>query len=163
MLCFETLCTSWVDLSWNFLSWSMFIRWGDGTSRNDVSPYDCSCTFGPQINRPLWHNVPRLIFPCHYALYNTFRLVQNDREVSMQGHCVSGTIHLGDQGSQNIRSGTHRFRTSRHPTFEGYYNGIVLIDIHFHFNWRRWLYEQSPIKVWVRNCSPVSQDFWRKT
>jgi len=34
----------------------------------------------------------------------------------MQGHCVSGTIHLGAQGSQKIRMGTHRFGTSHHPT-----------------------------------------------
>jgi len=43
-------------------------------------------------------------------------LVQNDRDVSLKGHCVSGTIRLGDQGSQNIRTGSHRFGTSRHPT-----------------------------------------------
>jgi len=42
--------------------------------------------------------------------------MQNGRDVSMQGHCVSGTIHFGDQGSQKIRTGTHRFGTSRHPT-----------------------------------------------
>jgi len=34
----------------------------------------------------------------------------------MQGHCVSGTTHLGEQGSQKIRTGTHRFGTSRHPS-----------------------------------------------
>jgi len=70
------------------------IRWGDGTSRNNVSPYE----------------------PCHYALYNMFWLIQNYSDISMQGHCVSGTINLGDQGSQNIHTGTHRFGTSRHPT-----------------------------------------------
>jgi len=37
--------------------------------------------------------------------------VQDDRDVSTQGHCVSGTIHLGDQGSQKAR-----FGTSRQPT-----------------------------------------------
>jgi len=35
----------------------------------------------------------------------------------MQGHYVSETIHFGIQGFQNIRTGTHRFGTSRHPTF----------------------------------------------
>jgi len=94
---------------------SSAFRWGDGTSRNDVSPYKCSGTPGPQINRPMWRNVPGSIHPCHYALCTTFRLVKNDRDISMRGHCVSGTIHLGDQGSQNIRTGTHRFGTSRHP------------------------------------------------
>jgi len=71
--------------------------WGDGTFRNDVSSFECSGTPGPQINRPLRHNVPGLIHPCHYALYNTFRLVQNDRDVTMQGYCVSRTMHLRDQ------------------------------------------------------------------
>ena len=41
--------------------------------------------------------------------------MHNDGDVSTQGHCVSGTIHLGDQGSQKIGTGTHRFGTSRHP------------------------------------------------
>jgi len=98
--------------------WCVQTVWGDGTSRNLVSPYECSGTPGPQMNRPLWHNVPELIHPCHFASYNTFRLVQNDRDVSMQGHCVSGSLHLGDQGSENIRTGTHRLGTSRHPTVQ---------------------------------------------
>jgi len=85
-------------------------------SWSDMSPYECSVNPGPKIKRPLWHNDPGLKHPCHYALYNTFRLVQSDRDGSMQRHCVSGTIHLGDQGSQKIRAGTHRFGTSRHPT-----------------------------------------------
>jgi len=51
----------------------------------------------------------------HYALCNTFRLVQNGRDVSMQGHCVSRPIHLWGPGSQKIPTGTHRFGTSRHP------------------------------------------------
>ena len=61
-------------------------------------------------------DVPGLIHLCHYSLYNTFRLVENDRDVSMQGQCLSGTIHFGDQGSEKIRTGTHCFETSRHPT-----------------------------------------------
>ena len=48
--------------------------------------------------------------------FNMFRLVQNDSDVLMQGHCVIGTNHLGDQTSKSIRTGTHRFGTSRHPT-----------------------------------------------
>ena len=91
-------------------------KWlGDGTSRNNVSSCECSGTPCRRINRPLWHNVPGLVHPCHYALYKTFWLVQIGRDISMQGHCVSGTIHLGDQGSQNIHTGTHRFGTSCHP------------------------------------------------
>jgi len=46
-----------------------------------------------------------------YVLYHAY----NDRAVSIKGHCVSGTFDLGDQGSQNMRTGTHRFKTSRHP------------------------------------------------
>jgi len=42
--------------------------------------------------------------------------IQNDMDVSMQGHCVSGTNHFGDQESQKICSGAHRFGTSHHPT-----------------------------------------------
>jgi len=42
-------------------------------------------------------------------------LRHNDEDVSMQGHCVYGMIHFDDQGSQNIRTGTHRFRTFHHP------------------------------------------------
>ena len=33
----------------------------------------------------------------------------------MQGHCVTRDDLFGDQGSQKIRTGTHRFGTSRHP------------------------------------------------
>jgi len=42
--------------------------------------------------------------------------MQNDKDVSMQEHFVSGTIDLGDQVPQNIRDETHCFGTSRHPT-----------------------------------------------
>jgi len=34
----------------------------------------------------------------------------------MQEHCVFGTVHLGDQGSKKILTGTHRFGTFRHPS-----------------------------------------------
>jgi len=40
--------------------------------------------------------------------------MNNDRDILMPGHSVSWTIHSGDQGSQNILTGTHRFRTSHH-------------------------------------------------
>jgi len=61
------------------------------------------------------HNVPAFIHPCHCALCYTYRLMHNERDVSMQGHCVSGTNHFGDQVSQKIYTETHRFRTSHHP------------------------------------------------
>ena len=49
-------------------------------------------------------------------LHWTFRLVQNDRDVSF----FAGTLCFRDDssrgpGSQNIRTGTHRLGTSRHP------------------------------------------------
>ena len=34
----------------------------------------------------------------------------------MQGYCVPGTCHFGDQGSWKVRSGTHHFTKSNHPT-----------------------------------------------
>jgi len=45
-------------------------------------------------------------------------VMQYDRDVSLQGHCVYGKINFGDQGSQKIRTGTHHFRTSHHPTLK---------------------------------------------
>jgi len=36
----------------------------------------------------------------------------------MQTHCVSGTIHFVDKGSQKFISGAHRFETSRHSIFK---------------------------------------------
>ena len=41
--------------------------------------------------------------------------MHNDRDVSMQGHYVTSDDILGNQGSQKIPTGTHRFGTSRHP------------------------------------------------
>ena len=51
--------------------------------------------------------------------------MQNDRDVSLQVNWVPGMIRLGDQGSQNIRAVTHRFRTSRHPTFDWLFSLIL--------------------------------------
>jgi len=42
----------------------------------------------------------------------------------MKGHCVLGTIYLRDQGTQNIRTGTHRFGTSRHTTHLDHYGHV---------------------------------------
>jgi len=94
------------------------IRWGDGTSWNDVSLYKVSRTPSPQNESSQKHNVPALIHPCHYASCGMFRLINNDRDVGIlqQEHCVSGTIHFRDQKIQKIRTGTHRFRTPHHPT-----------------------------------------------
>jgi len=78
------------------------IRWGDGTTRNNVSQCECSGTPGPQINRPLLHNVPGLIHSCHFAPYTTFRLLQNDRDLSMQGDCAPGRLILGTRGPRKF-------------------------------------------------------------
>jgi len=40
---------------------------GDGTSRNDVSPYELSMTPGPQNESSQKHNVPVLKHPRHYS------------------------------------------------------------------------------------------------
>jgi len=90
-------------------------RWDDETGRPETM---CTRTnvLGPLVPKLIIPCDTMLIHPCHFALYNTFRLGQNDRDVSMKGHCVHGTIYLGDQGSQNIRTGTHGFGTSGHPT-----------------------------------------------
>jgi len=47
---------------------------------------------------------------------NPDRLMHNSRKALMQGHCLSGTTNFGDQGSPKTRTGTHRCRTSHHPT-----------------------------------------------
>jgi len=39
--------------------------------------------------------------------------------ISIQGRGVKRDDEFGDQGSQNIRTGTHRLGTSRHPTWVG--------------------------------------------
>jgi len=137
---------------------TQFIRWGDGTSRNAVSLYKFSGTLGPQIIRPWWHNIPALIHPCHYASYNMYRLMQNGRDLSMRGHCVYGTIHFGDQGSQKIRTGTHCFGTHRHPTVYSLpwaknifpslllakNNAFPLADIPLCSDLRRWTMRRCP-------------------
>jgi len=56
----------------------------------------------PKMNRPgntlsLEGYIPVLIctIQCIYVM-------QNERDVSMQGHCASGKIHLGDLGSRKF-------------------------------------------------------------
>ena len=49
---------------------------------------------------------------------NVLYRAYNVRDESIQGHCVSGRIHLWDQGSQSILMGTHRFGTSTHSTIQ---------------------------------------------
>jgi len=42
-------------------------RWGDGMSRNDVSPYKFYGTAGRLDESFRKHNVPALKHPCHFA------------------------------------------------------------------------------------------------
>ena len=105
------------------ISW---VRWRGGIPK----------TMCPRTN-VLGSLVPKLIVPCdkmsldwytspcHYAFYTTFFwLGQISRDVSVLGHCFfPGTIHLGDQGSQNIRTGTHRFRDAP-PSPHHFHEGV---------------------------------------
>jgi len=90
--------------------------WGDGTSRNDVSLDECSGTLGPLNETSRKHKVPALIHPCYFAPTKTYCIMPYDRDVSIKGHCVTRKDSIADKGFQNIRTGTHRFGTSRHPT-----------------------------------------------
>jgi len=65
-----------------------------------MSPYEFSGTSSPQINCPGKHNVPGMINPCHYSIcmiqyINVYVCDVHDRDVSMQGDCVSGKIFSG--------------------------------------------------------------------
>jgi hypothetical protein len=96
-------------------SWFLFILqglslWDDGTSRNDVSPYELSGTPGPLYEFSRKHNVPALIHPCNFAPTKTYRLMHNDKEVSNQGHCVPRDDSFGDQGFPERSDGDTSFR-----------------------------------------------------
>jgi len=54
-------------------------------------------TMCPSTN-VLGHLVPKLIHPCHFDHIYVLFPAYNDKDVSIQGHCVSGTINFGDQG-----------------------------------------------------------------
>jgi len=73
-------------------------RWGDGTSQNDVSPYECSRNPGPLDELSRKHNIPALIHPCQFAPTKTYCIKHNDRDVSIQDIVPPGTIHLGTKG-----------------------------------------------------------------
>jgi len=79
-----------------------------GITISPMDPKKGGVTGRPEIMCPrtnvLGRLVPKLIVPCdtmsldcpcHYALYNKFRLVRNEGDVSLQGHSVSGTVHVG--------------------------------------------------------------------
>jgi len=56
----------------SYLCDSLIEWWGDGTSRNDVSPYECSGTSGPLDESSQKHNVPGTIHSCHFAPTKTY-------------------------------------------------------------------------------------------
>jgi len=87
-----------------------------------------------------WRDVPKRCVPVRIFLYplspkwsvpetqcpyidksrlfciNLYCIMHVDGDVSMQGLFVTRDDWFGDQGSQNIRAGTHRFGTFRQPT-----------------------------------------------
>jgi len=79
---------------------------------------------GTNVLGPL---VPKLIVPCDIMSLDLYIPVIMHYAICL-GWCemtgmykckdifVLGTIHLGDQGSQKIHTGTNCFGTSRHPT-----------------------------------------------
>jgi len=71
-------------ISLGFTKW-----WGDGTSRNDVYPYECSWTPGPLYESSWKHNIPALKHPCNFEPSKTLCIMHNDRAVSIQGHGVT--------------------------------------------------------------------------
>jgi len=67
----------------------------------------------------------------HLIQYAYAFAMHYDRDATIQGHCVSRTINVGDQGSQKIRTGTHRFGTSFHPTisFQDVYHPRIGVHV----------------------------------
>ena len=90
----EEMMGSW-DFQWHRKRISNEDRafwWGDGTSWNDVSPYEYSVTPCPLVESSRKHSVPALIHPFHFAPTKTKRycIMHDDKDVSVQGHCVTG-------------------------------------------------------------------------
>ena len=76
----------------------------------------------PKINRPGNTMFLALYMP---VIIKYVHVMHNDRDLSMQGHFVSGTIRFGDQESPKIRTGTHCSGTSHHPTQDLNYENII--------------------------------------
>jgi len=85
---------------------------GDGTSRNDVSPYKCSGTTDPLDESSRKHNVPALIHPCHFAPTYTYCIMHNNRDVSCRDIVSPATINLGIRGPRKSVQG---YVVSRRP------------------------------------------------
>jgi len=77
-------------------------RWGDGTSRNDMSPYDCSGTPGPlnQFSQKL--NGPRLIHSWHYMYDTVIKMTGKYQSRDIVSH---RTINLGTMGPRTFVQG----------------------------------------------------------
>ena len=92
--------------------------WGDGTSRNDVSPYECSGTPGPQINRPLstmsldWY-IPVILITYMYCIIHIHVMsgTYQSRDIVFPGRLHN----LGDQGSQKNLFRDTSFRDIQSP------------------------------------------------
>jgi len=104
---FASILEHHASLNVNFTPCGLFLQnssvvhfswWGDGTSRNDVSPYECSGTPGPQIIRPVWHNFPGLIHLCRFDhIYSMYCIMQimtgmyQSRDTVFLGRLIWGT------------------------------------------------------------------------
>jgi len=75
----------------------------DGTSRYDVSPNEFLGPMVLKMNGPRTNNVTALIHLCHYAFYDTYRLMHNDRDVSIQSR-----VPNFEQKNYSAKDGTRR-------------------------------------------------------
>jgi len=76
--------------------------WCDGTSRNDVSPYECSGTPGPIDESSPIQIVPALIHSCHSTptkTYGVFKMTGMHQYRDIVSH---GTINLGNRGPRTF-------------------------------------------------------------
>jgi len=74
-------------------------------SPNDVSPYECSGTPSPQLNLPLWHNVPGLIHPLSLGIIQYVLVCEK-----WQGCINAGTLCFRDVSSRGPGVLEHSYR-----------------------------------------------------
>jgi len=89
----------------------------------NVSPNKFSGNSGPQkeivpeTERPCINIFLSLCITYIYVLVGTYCVMHNDGDVSIEGHCVYGTIHFGDQGSEKNLYGDKSFRDVPSPHY----------------------------------------------
>ena len=66
---------------------------------------------------------------CSGVVECTGYIMHNERDVSIQGHCVIRNDSFGDQESQKICAGTRPFGTSRSPTAVLMFKFFILAGI----------------------------------